>query len=293
MMPEYWIFAAWIIKISLYLSTAFVIGGAFSYFLLGHYAEIKKGMVNYITIGAALGFMSSTLGFLFLVGSFANTGLLGMFDWNYINILINTATGHAHLLRMISFALLLALLIFKLKMHRTEISLFEKCIWPIPVLLIAYSFSQLGHVTNLSTFAQLLLTIHVLLMSVWMGSLYPLWKTSHIISGLPLKQSMHLFGQIAAFIVGILIACGITIALLLFKDFDVLIATPYGQGFIIKLVLVIGILLLAAFNKWYFSPRLQQAKFAKQLGYAILFEMSLGFMILMTTAYITTVVGIE
>jgi len=114
-----------------------------------------------------------------------------------------------------------------------------------------------------------------------------------MISGLSLKQSMHLFGQIAAFIVGILIACGITIALLLFKDFDVLSATPYGQGFIIKLVLVIGILLLAAFNKWYFSPRLQQAKFAKQLGYAILFEMSLGFMILMTTAYITTVVGIE
>jgi len=99
--------------------------------------------------------------------------------------------------------------------------------------------------------------------------------------------------SIATLIVAILIACGASIALLLFKDFDTLIATPYGQGFIIKLLLVICILLLAAFNKWYFTPRLQQPQFAKQLGYAILFEMSLGFLILMVTAYITTVVGIE
>ncbi len=53
------------------------------------------------------------------------------------------------------------------------------------------------------------------------------------------------------------------------------------------------VLLCPAFNKWYFTPRLQDPKFAKQLGYAILFEMSLGLMILLTTGYITTVVGID
>lgn len=37
------------------------------------------------------------------------------------------------------------------------------------------------------------------------------------INGLPLKERMHLFGQIAAFIVGILIACGLSITLLLLK----------------------------------------------------------------------------
>lgn len=51
-------------------------------------------------------------------------------------------------------------------------------------------------------------------MSLWMGSLYPLWKTSREISGLPLKDRMHVFGRIAAFIVGILIACGASVALL-------------------------------------------------------------------------------
>ena len=64
---------------------------------------------------------------------------------------------------------------------------------------------------------------------------------------------MHLFGRIAAFVVGILLACGASIALLLIKDFNTLLNTPYGHGFIIKIAFVLSILLLAAFNKWYFT----------------------------------------
>lgn len=292
-MSEYWMFAAWFNKVSLYLGMIMVIGGSFCYFLLDRYTAIKTTIVQYMTLGAVLGLIASTLGLLLLIGSFANTGLWGMFDSTYVNIVLNTSTGHIHLIRIVSFALILALLFVKLHQKNTSIRSFEKIFFALPLVLIVYSFSQLGHVTNLSIFAQFLLTIHVLVMSVWMGSLYPLWKTSHSISGLPLKQAMHLFGRIAAFIVAILIACGASIALLLFKDFNTLIATPYGQGFIIKLLFVFSILLLAAFNKWYFTPRLQQPQFAKQLGYAILFEMSLGFLILMVTAYITTIVGID
>ena len=36
---------------------------------------------------------------------------------------------------------------------------------------------------------------------------------------------MHLFGRIAAFVVGILLACGASIALLLIKDFNTLLNT--------------------------------------------------------------------
>ena len=216
-----------------------------------------------------------------------------MWDSNYINILVNTPTGHVSIIRSISFALLLIFMIVKLSKGTIDISKTEGAIFTILLTPIVLSFSQLGHVTNLPLFAQALLSIHVLVMSLWMGSLYPLWKTSKKINGLPLKERMHLFGQIAAFIVGILIACGLSIALLLFKDFNTLINTPYGHGFIIKILFVLSILLLAAFNKWYFTPRLQDPKFAKQLGYAILFEMSLGLSILLATGYITTVVGIE
>lgn len=293
MIPETWIYATWLVKVILYLGIAFVIGGAFCYFLLGRYVEIKETILKYMTIGTGLGLFASVLGFFILIGSFANTGLSGMWDNNYINILVNTPTGHVYIIRSISFALLLIFMIVKLSKGMIDISKTEGAIFTILLTPIILSFSQLGHVTNLSLFAQALLSIHVLVMSLWMGSLYPLWKTSKKINGLPLKERMHLFGQIAAFIVGILIACGLSIALLLFKDFNTLIDTPYGHGFIIKILFVLSILLLAAFNKWYFTPRLQDPKFAQQLGYAILFEMSLGLSILLATGYITTVVGIE
>lgn len=293
MVPETWIYATWLVKAFLYLGTACVIGGAFCYLLLKSHIELKRIIIKYVTVGAGLGLFSSIFGFFILIGSFANTGLSGMLDSNYINLLINTPIGHTHLIRSVSFLLLLFLMLIKLNSGANQITKIEWSIFAMLLIPIVFSFSQLGHVTNLSLFAQILLSIHVLAMSLWMGSLYPLWKTSKIIKGLTLKESMHLFGKIAAFIVGILIACGASVALLLLKDFNTLLKTPYGHGFIIKIVFVLSIFLLAAFNKWYFTPRLQHPRFAKQLSYAILFEMSLGLAILLTTSYITTVVGVE
>lgn len=293
MVPETWIYATWLVKAFLYLGTACVIGGAFCYLLLKSHIELKRIIIKYVTVGAGLGLFSSILSFFILIGSFSNTGFSGMWDSNYINLLINTPIGHTHLIRSVSFLLLLFLMLIKLNSGANQITKIEWSIFATLLIPIVFSFSQLGHVTNLSLFAQILLSIHVLAMSLWMGSLYPLWKTSKIINGLTLKESMHLFGKIAAFIVGVLIVCGASVALLLLKDFNTLLNTPYGHGFIIKIVFVLSIFLLAAFNKWYFTPRLQHAKFAKQLSYAILFEMSLGLAILLTTSYITTVVGVE
>lgn len=287
-----WLYATWLIKVFLYFGSIFVIGGAFCYFLLGRYIDINRTILKYITLGAGLGSFSSVFGFFILIGSFANIGLSGMWDINYINILINTATGHIYIIRAVSFLALLLFMLFKLNRGTTQVSKIEGTIFVILLMPIIISFSQLGHITQLTLFAQFLLSIHVLVMSLWMGSLYPLWKTSQLLNGIPLEERMHLFGRIAAFIVGILVLSGLSVALLLIKDIETLFYTSYGQGFMIKILFVLSILVLAAFNKWYFTPRLQEPKFAKKLGYAILFEMLLGLSVLLTTGYITTVVGI-
>lgn len=287
-----WLYATWLIKVFLYFGSIFVIGGAFCYFLLGRYIDINRTILKYIILGAGLGSFSSVFGFFILIGSFANIGLSGMWDINYINILINTATGHIYIIRAVSFLALLLFMLFKLNRGTTQVSKIEGTIFVILLMPIIISFSQLGHITQLTLFAQFLLSIHVLVMSLWMGSLYPLWKTSQLLNGIPLEERMHLFGRIAAFIVGILVVSGLSVALLLIKDIETLFHTSYGQGFMIKILFVLSILVLAAFNKWYFTPRLQEPKFAKKLGYAILFEMLLGLSVLLTTGYITTVVGI-
>ena len=287
-----WLYATWLIKVFLYFGSIFVIGGAFCYFLLGRYIDINRTILKYITLGAGLGSFSSVFGFFILIGSFANIGLSDMWDINYLNILINTATGHIYIIRAVSFLALLVFMLFKLNRGTTQVSKIEGTIFVILLMPIIISFSQLGHITQLTLFAQFLLSIHVLVMSLWMGSLYPLWKTSQLLNGIPLEERMHLFGRIAAFIVGILVVSGLSVALLLIKDIETLLHTSYGQGFMIKILFVLSILVLAAFNKWYFTPRLQEPKFAKKLGYAILFEMLLGLSVLLTTGYITTVVGI-
>ena len=196
MISEYWMWATWLTKVILYLSVAFVVGGAFCYFLLRQYLELKESILKYITIGAGLGLISSILGFFILIGSFANTGITGMVDPTYINILVNTPTGYIYVLRSISFALLLLLMVVKLNRNKGQFSIIESSIFCVLLLPIIFSFSQLGHVANLTLLAQILLSIHILVMSLWMGSLYPLWKTSREISGLPLKDRMHVFGVI-------------------------------------------------------------------------------------------------
>ncbi|NEU35657.1 copper resistance protein CopD, partial [bacterium LRH843] len=55
MISEYWMWATWLTKVILYLSVAFVVGGAFCYFLLRQYLELKESILKYITIGAGLG----------------------------------------------------------------------------------------------------------------------------------------------------------------------------------------------------------------------------------------------
>lgn len=67
MISEYWMWATWLTKVFLYLSVAFVVGGFFCYVLLRQYLVIKESLLKYITIGAGLGLISSTLGFFILM----------------------------------------------------------------------------------------------------------------------------------------------------------------------------------------------------------------------------------
>jgi putative copper resistance protein D len=295
MASEYWLLAGWIEKVMLYVGMAWVIGGSFTYFLLSKYPQLRNTIINYMILGAGIGTFSSVASFFIQVGSFANNGLQGMVDPTFFKILLHSPVGTIQIIRTICFTIVAVLLMMeKYRLHYSQISLlswFNRAVIAIASLVIVATFSQLGHVTNLSFFAQILVSIHIFVMSLWMGALFPLWKLSRTIQGMPLKESMHLFGRIAAMIVGLLVICGLTVAIMLL-NIHILLSTPYGYGFILKLVLVASILLLAAFNKWYFTPRLEHPQFAKQLSYAILLEMSLGLSILLVTGYITSVIGI-
>ena len=293
METEYWLWGSWIAKVMLYIATAISAGGAFSYLLLSKFFSLRKTIIGYLIIGAIIGVTSSISGFLIQVGSFANAGWRGLFDATFFNILLHTPVGTVQVTRVLCFVLLTVLFIWKYYKQSLEPSYIFRSALTLCLFTLIFTYSQIGHVTNQSWLAQGLIILHVGAMSLWMGALFPLWQVSRTIRGIALKDTMHFFGRTAVFIVALLVVCGVSVAYLILKDWDTLLMTPYGHGFLIKLGLVASILLLAAFNKWYFTPRLQYSAVGKQFSYAILFEMMLGLSILLVTGYITSVIGIE
>lgn len=289
---DYWEYMIWIAKLGLYVGTAFVIGGFFCYSYLELASTTKRKLLKYTALGATIGAISSIVGFLFLVGSFSNTGLLGVFNSFYFNFLIQTPIGHTHLIRAFCFFIMLGLILFKLKRQDISLSIIYKLVLLFLLSPIILSFSKLGHTTNSGSLTQLLISLHILTISIWMGSLYPLWLSSQTEKGEILQKNMVRFGQLAVFVVMILLICGASVALTLFQNWNEMIDTAYGQGFILKILLVASLLFLAACNKLYLTPRLQQDFYVKKLRSSISLEMIIGSFILIITAYITTVVGL-
>ena len=65
-----------------------------------------------------------------------------------------------------------------------------------------------------------------------------------------LYKLMNLFGQIAMFMVGLLIVCGISLLFLFFANPIELLTTQYGQAMLLKLFFVVTILLIAAYHSF-------------------------------------------
>ena len=166
MVTEYWLVASWIAKVLLYIATAISVGGSFSYLLLSKYAAKKnsplnKTIINYMMIGAIMGVCVSVFGFLIQVGSFANAGWLGMFDPTFFKILINTPVGAVQIVRAVCFFLIAVLLVIKYYKKSAAISYASRLLMLLLLLGLVVSFSQVGHVTNLPIFAQVLISLHV------------------------------------------------------------------------------------------------------------------------------------
>jgi putative copper resistance protein D len=90
----------------------------------------------------------------------------------------------------------------------------------------------------------------------------------------------------------LLITVGIFVATQLLNSVSALWLTEYGQILSAKLIVVTTILLLALYHKLRLVPGLLlQSEYPDRLARSIQIEMVLGFIILLTTAVLTTLVG--
>lgn len=279
-------------RIALYASVASAIGGLFASVLLARHRESATTIHRYTFLGCVIGIIASLIGFAAQVGALSDQGLKGMLNIAMMSILWQTSVGTAVALQLSGFLLIGITTGWLLKSQKLHGN------WAHGLMLLGglsllAAFSQVGHFAEQSLLGKAAISLHALAMSLWMGSLYPLWQVSRTTDIPEIQRSMERFGQVAAVIVGVLVASGVLMAVILLKDFYTLFFTPYGQGLLLKLTLVGSLLLLAASNKWLTVPRLMRPGVSARLSHAIVFEMCVGASILLTTGVITIIIGID
>lgn len=159
----------------IYLSVAAVIGGTLMQYLIKGQLNLSISVAKYTGLGAVLGLIAVSINYFAQVGAFAENGLMGIFDAQMHAFLWPTQVGQTVLWRLIGFGLMLVA--SGLLLHKNRyIKTFSAVLAILSCLLIAVTFTFIGHSTELGLLAQGLILIHVLIIGSWIGAFYPLWK---------------------------------------------------------------------------------------------------------------------
>ena len=276
-LPDIWVLAAIATKFALYLGVLVSSGTVFTslVFRLNFY----HGMSTSFGI---LGLCASILSFS-LLGANLTGDASGLFDGELLGLLWSTAAGTT-----LSFQLAgIAILIFGLLLGQPG-----RGISALGGLIAIWSFSNIGHVAGYDKLLlKITLTTHLTAIAFWIGVLAPLRSLSLSKKTWPEAADLgQRFGEIAKFIVPLLIAAGIYMSFILVGSLNALINTGYGQALILKLTVVSLLLALAAANKLRFIPGLHKnnPNAAKNLIRSISAEYVAVFAILGITAVMTS-----
>ena len=277
----------------IYLSVAAVIGGTLMQYLIKGQLNLSISVAKYTGLGAVLGLIAVSINYFAQVGAFAENGLMGIFDAQMHAFLWPTQVGQTVFWRLIGFGLMLVasgLLLYKNRYIKT----FSAVLAILSCLLIAVTFTFIGHSTELGLLAQGLILIHVLIIGSWIGAFYPLWKLCSTDDNIVIKNVMDTFGRLGIVIVILVLLSGMGMVWMLFDSPTELFSSNYGIAVTIKLCLVAIILLIAAWHKLVLVPKLTIANtlLAKQkLQKSIGLEALIAVLILATTAVLSSVLG--
>lgn len=288
-------------KLLIYMGIAAIIGGFFILTLSKRHPALVRYIRRYILIGTIIATLAVGINFYAQVGAFAEMGWAGMTDPTFVEMLWGASVGDSVMFRVIALGLVLCLMLLVLLYARTRlttlneghINLLVIVMVGLGGILLAASFSLVGHTAELSLISRFLLSLHVFIALLWMGSLLPLWQACRVIDIQPLQQLMHRFGMTAMGLVLVLLVCGAILAYQLLGSLSELFFTTYGLMLLAKLALVDIILGFAAWHKWRLVPQLTDQAAAKRLQRSIMLECLVGLGILVVTVLLTTVVGPE
>lgn len=286
-------------KVFIYLGAASALGGAFC---LLNYNDGKRATLRRVLglhlAGALLGLQAVAAAFLAQVGTASGSGLSGAFDRDMAGLLLSTQLGDLSLFRAVGFAIWIGSGLFfyqtMVQQTRAPRRLFYQRLFAVNAfgfifLLLSFRFG--GHVSVQSLSVQFALAVHFTMFALWIGALYPLLTISRTEQVAELKVSLERFSKHAVVIVSLLLLSGLTMMLSLIHSMAELFTTAYGVALTLKILLVIGLLGIAAVNKLIIVPRLLLQADAAHFQRSVRVEIAVAVILLLLTAYLSTALG--
>ena len=280
---EIWIVLNPIIKFLLYIAVFGSVGTLV--FIFHFYRLLSPLQLDYCSSTSQkftkVGVLVSFISILSIPGNMSGD-LIGIIDINMVNLSIDTLALKASLLLFIGF-----ILIYFLPVNFKKIFFIGNT---LAIFIILFSFIVIGHSTKGGILTQSLVTIHLIGLSYWIGSLLPLKKMCNIADFKELKTITHSFGNYAVFYILALLIAGSIFSFILIGDISNLFNTIYGNVLMIKILFAMLLISLGALNKLFIVPRLDinNATTIIKLKRSINVEMIIVLIIFFLTSLLTT-----
>ena len=280
---DVWIIINPILKALLYVASFGSVGSfLFSLHFGKQLSEQQQSYCNYLSHKSTL--IGSVITLLMVLSVAGNLGgdLASVIDMLMLQLAIESKSGVGYLTAFAGFAVML--ISHNLKANANVVGLI------IGSIAVLFSFTLAGHSQLGGVFTQFLLMVHLFGIAFWLGALLPFRWICLQDNTNNLGELAHRFGVFAMLYVGLLLGAGLGYAYMLLGELSLILTTSYGNLLLIKLLLVVGLLSLAALNKFKLVPSLEKNHLqgVRQFQSSVKVEIILVLIILMGSSLLTT-----
>lgn len=280
---DVWIIVNPILKALLYVASFGSVGSfLFSLHFGKQLSEQQQSYCNYLSHKSTLFGLVITLLMILSVAGNLGGDLASVIDMLMLQLAIESKSGVGYLTAFAGFAVML--ISHNLKANANVVGLI------IGSIAVLFSFTLAGHSQLGGVFTQFLLMVHLFGIAFWLGALLPFRWICLQDNTNNLGELAHRFGVFAMLYVGLLLGAGLGYAYILLGDLSLILTTSYGNLLLIKMLLVVALLSLAALNKFKLVPSLEKNHLqgVRQFQSSVNLEIILVLIILIGSSLLTT-----
>ena len=280
---DVWIIINPILKALLYVASFGSVGSfLFSLHFGKQLSEQQQSYCNYLSHKSTLFGLVITLLMILSVAGNLGGDLASVIDMLMLQLAIESKSGVGYLTAFAGFAVML--ISHNLKANANVVGLI------IGSIAVLFSFTLAGHSQLGGVFTQFLLMVHLFGIAFWLGALLPFRWICLQDNTNNLGELAHRFGVFAMLYVGLLLGAGLGYAYILLGDLSLILTTSYGNSLLIKMLLVVALLSLAALNKFKLVPSLEKNHLqgVRQFQSSVKLEIILVLIILIGSSLLTT-----